>query len=129
MAGVGQPGGRQRLSDLAGDASGGRGVLAHSAGAWSRAARGADGLRAHLEPVKAELSSAHEGLLAGTVGLTASAELGGVRESWERRFEAAHGECGSLAEALRDVSRALGATNVNVGSSFASAATGGSGAR
>ncbi|MEW1691494.1 hypothetical protein ACIQOF_10520 [Streptomyces sp. NPDC091265] len=73
----------------------------------------------HLGPVKTELATAHEGLLAGTVGLGALAELGAVRESWERRFESARQECGSLAGNLRSVARAQGETNEGVKSSFA----------
>ncbi|WP_123527662.1 hypothetical protein [Streptomyces sp. 840.1] len=72
----------------------------------------------HLGPVKAELAAAHEGLLAGTAGLSALAELGSVRESWVRRFECARRECGSLAGDLRGVARAHGETNETVRSSF-----------
>ncbi|MFD0023336.1 hypothetical protein [Streptomyces sp. NPDC058382] len=109
--------GRQRLSDL-GDGTGGE-QLRHSDGAWLRAAGGAEGMGVHLAPVREELSTAHEGLLAGTVGLSALAELGAVRESWERRFECARRECGSLAGNLRSVARAQGQTNEGVESSFA----------
>ncbi|MFJ3587751.1 hypothetical protein ACIQUY_18435 [Streptomyces sp. NPDC090231] len=73
---------------------------------------------AHLGPVKSELAAAHEGLLAGTAGLSALAELGSVRESWERRFESVRRECGSLAGNLRGVARAQGETNETVKSSF-----------
>ncbi|MFF1921362.1 hypothetical protein ACFVW8_12415 [Streptomyces sp. NPDC058221] len=72
----------------------------------------------HLAPVKEELATAHEGVLAGTAGLTALAELGAVRESWERRFECARRECGSLAGSLRSVAGAQGRTNEDVKSSF-----------
>ncbi|MFJ1831430.1 hypothetical protein, partial [Streptomyces sp. NPDC088178] len=91
----------------------------HSDGPWLRAAGGAEAMRTHLGPVKTELETAHEGLLAGTAGLTALAELGAVRESWERRFEAARGECGALAGKLRAVARAQGETNETVKASFA----------
>lgn len=77
----------------------------------------------HLGPVKTELATAHEGLIAGTVGLSALAELGPVRESWERRFESARRECASLAGNLRSVARAQGETNEGVKSSFAPVAT------
>ncbi|WP_326659463.1 hypothetical protein [Streptomyces sp. NBC_00385] len=118
---VGQPGGRQRLSDLAGGTGPGTGgdQLRHSDGAWLRAAGGAEGMGVHLGPVRTELATAHEGLLAGTVGLSALAELGAVRESWERRFETARRECGALAGNLRAVARAQGETNETVKSSFA----------
>ncbi|MEU5657427.1 hypothetical protein ABZ802_17635 [Streptomyces sp. NPDC047737] len=111
----------RRLSDLAGPSGGGdRGQgLKHSDGPWLRAAGGADELVAHLGPVRGELAAAHEGLLAGAGRLTALAELAAVRESWERRIQAAQGECGSLAGKLRAVARAQGATNEAVRSSFA----------
>ncbi|MFE3907639.1 hypothetical protein ACFXPY_47430 [Streptomyces sp. NPDC059153] len=128
VAVVGQPGGRQRLSDLAGEAGGGgRDVLKHSDGVWLRAAGGAEGMCTHLGPVKSELETAHEGLLAGTGGLTALAELGSVRESWVRRFEVARGECGALAGKLRAVARAQGETNETVKASFAPVASPGRG--
>lgn len=120
VAVTGQPGGRQRLSDLAG---GGGDVLKHSDGAWLRAAGGAEGMCTHLGPVKSELETAHEGLLAGTGGLTALAELGAVRESWTRRFEAARGECRALAGKLRAVARAQGETDETVKSAFAPVAS------
>ncbi|MGW1818883.1 hypothetical protein ACWCQM_35645 [Streptomyces sp. NPDC002125] len=111
----------RRLSDLAGPPGGGdlgRG-LKHSDGPWLRAAGGADELVAHLGPVRGELAAAHEGLAAGAGRLAALAELAAVRESWERRIQAAQGECGSLAGKLRAVARAQGATNEAVRSSFA----------
>jgi len=92
--------------------------LKHSDGPWLRAAGGAEGLAAHLGPVRHELAAAHEGLLAGAGRLTALAELAAVRESWERRIQAAQGECGSLAAKLRAVARTQGATNEAVRSSF-----------
>lgn len=114
---------RQRLSDLAGGEGGsgpvGGDQLRHSDGAWLRAAGGAEGMEAHLGPVRTELATAHEGLFAGTVGLSALAELSSVRESWERRFETARRECGALAGNLRAVARAQGETNQSVKSSFA----------
>lgn len=112
---------------------GGGDVLKHSDGAWLRAAGGAEGMCTHLGPVKSELETAHEGLLAGTGGLTALGELCAVRESWTRRFEAASGECRALAGKLRAVARAQGETNETVKSAFApvasSASTGGDGTR
>ncbi|MER5614660.1 hypothetical protein [Streptomyces sp. NPDC002215] len=113
VAVVGQPAGRQ-------EPGGGGDVLKHSGGAWLRAAGGAEGMCTHLGPVKSELETAHEGLLAGTGGLTAMAELGAVRESWTRRFEAARGECRALAGKLRAVARNQGETDEAVRSAFAS---------
>ncbi|WP_392671835.1 hypothetical protein [Streptomyces sp. LN785] len=116
--------GRQRLSDLGGaggtgGTGGGGHDLRHSDGPWVRAAGGAEALHTLLGPVRAELDTAHEGVVAGNAGLAALAELGAVRESWQRRFEAARGECGSLAGHLRDVARAQHATNEAVKASFA----------
>ncbi|MDQ0794944.1 hypothetical protein [Streptomyces sp. B1I3] len=110
----------RRLSDLAGPgAGGGLQVLRHSDGPWLRAAGSAEGLGTQLGPVRAELAAAHEGLIAGAGALKALAELDAVRESWQRRIEAARGECGSLAGKLRAVARAQGETNEAVRSSFA----------
>ncbi|MEU9061077.1 hypothetical protein AB0D13_20055 [Streptomyces sp. NPDC048430] len=96
--------------------------LNHSDGPWLRAAGGAAELATHLAPVRGDLGLAHQGLMAGAGRLTALAELAAVRESWERRFQAAQGECGSLAAKLRDVARTQGATNEAVRSSFAAVA-------
>lgn len=101
---------------------GGREQLRHSDGPWLRAAGGAEALRTHLGPVPAELALAHQGLTAGAGDLSALAELGTVRTSWERRIAAAQGECASLAGRLRAVARIQGATNEAVRSSFAPAA-------
>ncbi|CAM5649145.1 hypothetical protein SCYAM73S_03025 [Streptomyces cyaneofuscatus] len=68
-----------------------------------RAAGGAEGLVAHFGPVKAELGRAHQGLTAGAGELSALAELGTVRASWERRIDTARDECRSLAGKLRAV--------------------------
>ncbi|WP_260697055.1 hypothetical protein [Streptomyces sp. 130] len=120
-------GARLRLADLAGgggdggSAGGGSAAgeeLRHSGGAWLRAAGGAEGMGAHLGPVRMELATAHEGVLAGTAGLHSLAELGAVRESWVRRVESARHECGALAGSLRAVARAQGETNESVRSSF-----------
>ncbi|MCX4970363.1 hypothetical protein OHA98_37505 [Streptomyces sp. NBC_00654] len=127
-------GDRQRLSDLAaGPGVGGSAELKHSGGPWTRAAGGAEALRTHMGPVHSELATAHEGLMAGAgagagaCGLAALAELGAVRDSWERRIEAARGECGSLAAKLRAVARAQGETDESVKSAFAPVARSGSG--
>ncbi|MGZ2361840.1 hypothetical protein LRE75_35075 [Streptomyces sp. 372A] len=116
---------RLRLVDLAGGAGGPAGggsgagdELRHSGGAWLRAAGGAEGMGAHLGPVRMELATAHEGVLAGTAGLDSLAELGAVRESWVRRVESARHECGALAGSLRAVARAQGETNESVRTSF-----------
>ncbi|MFE2022669.1 hypothetical protein ACFW9O_32025 [Streptomyces sp. NPDC059499] len=101
---------------------GGREQLRHSDGPWLRAAGGAEALRTHLGPVPSELALAHQGLTAGAGDLSALAELGTVRTSWERRIAAAQGECASLAGRLRAVARIQGATNEAVRSSFAPAA-------
>ncbi|MFC9650700.1 alpha/beta hydrolase [Streptomyces sp. NPDC056937] len=85
--------------------------MRHSGGPWIRAAGAAEALRTHMGPVRAEFAAAHEGLAAGTEGLGVAAVLRTVRGSWERRIEAAMGECGSLAGQLRAVARDLGETD------------------
>ncbi|MFE4691586.1 hypothetical protein ACFRH6_16185 [Streptomyces sp. NPDC056749] len=110
-------------SDGTAPPSGGDGCgqrLKHSDGPWLRAAGGADELKTHLAPVQQELNLAHQGLMSGAGRLTALAELAAVRESWERRIQAAQGECGSLAAKLRDVARVQSGTNEAVRSSFTS---------
>ncbi|MGW2657930.1 hypothetical protein ACWC1D_30290 [Streptomyces sp. NPDC001478] len=103
---------------------GGGDELRHSEGPWLRAAGGAEAMNAHLGPVRTDLATAHAGLSAGTVGLTALAELGAVRESWQRRFDAARHECAFLAAGLRAVARAQGETDASVNASFAPVMTG-----
>ncbi len=97
---------------------GGGGDLKHSDGPWLRAAGGAEGLVAHLGPVKAELGRAHQGLTAGAGELAALAELGAVRASWERRIETARDECRSLAGKLRAVAVTQSEVNEAVKGSF-----------
>ncbi|MFC3232341.1 hypothetical protein [Streptomyces nitrosporeus] len=94
--------------------------LRHSDGPWLRAAEGAEALRTHLAPVREELAAAHQGLTAGAGVLTALAELGAVRTSWERRFTAAQRECAGLAGKLRAVVREQAGTDEAVGSSLTS---------
>lgn len=83
-----------------------------------RAAGGAEGLVAHFGPVKAELGRAHQGLMAGAGELSALAELGTVRASWERRIETARDECRSLAGKLRAVTATQSEVNEAVKGSF-----------
>ncbi|MFE6917258.1 hypothetical protein [Streptomyces rubiginosohelvolus] len=102
---VGQPNdGWERAGVSAGSAgAGGGGDLRHSRGPWLRAAGGADQLVTLLGPVKSELEVAHQGVIAGAGALSALAELGTVRASWERRIEDARRECGSLGGKMRAV--------------------------
>ncbi|MFD3409472.1 hypothetical protein [Streptomyces cyaneofuscatus] len=131
MSGVGvlaQPGGDrpwwwvEPRGGNGGGAGGGGAVedgdLKHSDGPWMRAAGGAEGLVAHLGPVKAELGRAHQGLTAGAGELSALAELGTVRASWERRIETARDECRSLAGKLRGVTVTQSEVNGVVKGSF-----------
>ncbi|MFD7090376.1 MULTISPECIES: hypothetical protein [unclassified Streptomyces] len=99
--------------------------MRHSGGPWIRAAGAAEALRTHMGPVRAEFAAAHEGLAAGTEGLGVAAVLRTVRGSWERRIEAAMGECGSLAGQLRAVARDLGETDEVIAATLAKAAGGG----
>ena len=59
-------------------------------------------------PGEAGVGSGARRAHVGCGRLTALAELAAVRESWERRIEAARGECGSLAGKLRAVARMQG---------------------
>ncbi|MFD7213731.1 hypothetical protein [Streptomyces cyaneofuscatus] len=131
MSGVGvlaQPGGDrpwwwvEPRGGNGGGAGGGGAVeggdLKHSDGPWMRAAGGAEGLVAHLGPVKAELGRAHQGLTSGAGELSALAELGTVRASWERRIETARDECRSLAGKLSGVTVTQSEVNGVVKGSF-----------
>ncbi|WP_208298646.1 hypothetical protein [Streptomyces liangshanensis] len=102
-----------------GAGSGGAADVRHSAGPWSRAAGAAEALRTHLGQVRPELASAHAGLAGGTEGLAVAEVLRTVRTSWERRIDAAAGECGSLAGSLRAVAKDLGESDTAVRSALA----------
>ncbi len=120
---AGQPDGdRERVGAWAGPAgaagSAGGGDLRHSRGPWLRAAGGADQLVTLLGPVKGELDVAHQGVTAGAGALSALAELGAVRTSWERRFEDARKECGSLGGKMRAVVQGQAQANEAVKSGF-----------
>ncbi|MGW3334691.1 hypothetical protein ACWDF9_29575 [Streptomyces rubiginosohelvolus] len=123
---VGQPDGdRERVGAWAGPAgaagsagTAGGGDLRHSRGPWLRAAGGADQLVTLLGPVKGELDVAHQGVTAGAGALSALAELGAVRASWERRFDDARQECGSLGGKMRAVVRGQTQANEAVRSGF-----------
>lgn len=116
---VGVPG----PTGVPGPGTAGGGDLRHSRGPWLRAADGADQLGAHLGPVRAELSAAHRGLVAGGQALSSLAELGAVRASWERRIEQARRECGSLAGNLRAAVQGQARSNEAVKSGFDSVKT------
>ncbi|MYT97251.1 MULTISPECIES: hypothetical protein [unclassified Streptomyces] len=111
-------------------AGGGRGGgdLEHSDGPWLRAAGGTEGLVAHFGPVEAELERAHAGLMAGAGELSALAELGAVRASWERRIETARDECRSLAGKLRAVAVTQSTVNEVVKGAFDGVRVAGGGA-
>ncbi len=96
----------------------GEGDLQHHRRPWLRAAEGADHLVTLLGPVRADLDAAHRGVVAGGGALSALAELGVVRASWERRIDQARGECGSLAGNLREAVRAQSRSNEAVKSGF-----------
>ncbi|MBT2378711.1 hypothetical protein J7E90_15475 [Streptomyces sp. ISL-111] len=115
-------------TDGGGGGAAGGGDLKHSDGPWMRAAGGAEGLVALLGPVKAELGRAHQGLAAGAGELSALAELGTVRASWERRIETARDECRSLAGKLRAVTATQSEVNETVKGSFDRVRVAGSGA-
>ncbi|MEW1632269.1 hypothetical protein AB0387_33755 [Streptomyces sp. NPDC089173] len=133
VSGVGvlaQPGGDRPWwwAEPRGEEGGGGGDLKHSDGPWLRAAGGAEGLVAHLGPVKAELGRAHQGLATGAGELSALAELGAVRASWERRIETARDECRSLTGKLRAVAATQSEVNGAVKGSFDRVRVAGAGA-
>ncbi|MXG24123.1 hypothetical protein [Streptomyces sp. YIM 132580] len=111
-----------------GSGGGGGGDLKHSDGPWLRAAGGAEGLVVHLGPVKAELGRAHQDLAAGAGELSALAELGTVRASWERRIETARDECRSLTGKLRAVAATQSEVNETVKGAFDGVKVAGAGA-
>ncbi|MFJ6611524.1 hypothetical protein ACIQPT_14760 [Streptomyces sp. NPDC091289] len=116
---LGAPAGAAGPTGSAGSAgAAGSGDLRHSNGPWLRAAGGADELVTQFGPVKSELAAAHQGLIAEAGALSALTELGTVRASWERRIEAARGECGSLAGKLRSAVRGQAQVNEAVKSGF-----------
>ncbi|ARF63182.1 hypothetical protein B1H20_18750 [Streptomyces violaceoruber] len=112
MGPVGMPG-RDGAPGAAGE-----GDLQHHRRPWLRAAEGADHLVTLLGPVRADLDAAHRGVVAGGGALSALAELGVVRASWERRIDQARGECGSLAGNLREAVRVQSRSNEAVKSGF-----------
>ncbi|WP_370739805.1 hypothetical protein [Streptomyces sp. EN23] len=113
---AGVPVGPAGAAESAGAAGGGD--LRHSRGPWLRAAAGADQLVTLLGPVKSELEVAHQGLTVGAGALSALAELGTVRTSWERRIEEARKECGSLGGKMRAVVQGQTQANETVRSGF-----------
>ncbi|MFW3473407.1 hypothetical protein [Streptomyces microflavus] len=68
--------------------------------------------------MKADLGRAHQGLTAGAGELSALAELGAVRASWERRIEEARDECRSLTGKLRAAAANQSEVNEAVKGSF-----------
>ncbi|MFF4431829.1 hypothetical protein ACFYZ4_21960 [Streptomyces sp. NPDC001513] len=85
-----------------GDDAGGE-DLAHSGGPWSKASVAAGELRITTAEGLGRMAAAHEGVQAGTAGLSATAALASVRASWEERVSAVRDECGSVQSALRNV--------------------------
>ncbi|MFE3472849.1 hypothetical protein ACFXOI_14585 [Streptomyces bacillaris] len=83
---------------------------------------------AHLGPVQAELGRAYSGLMAGAGELSALAELGAVRASWERRIETARDECRRLAGKLRAVAVTQSVVNETVKGAFDGVRVAGGGA-
>ncbi|WP_327416056.1 hypothetical protein [Streptomyces sp. NBC_01233] len=96
------------------DAPGGGGEdLAHSRGPWSKAADAAGELRITTAEGLGKMAAAHEGVEAGTAGLSATAALAAVRASWEKRVAAVRDECGSVQSALLNVAREIGEIDEN----------------
>ncbi|MEU9081024.1 hypothetical protein [Streptomyces sp. NPDC048357] len=96
-----------------GGGGGGGEDLAHSGGPWSKASVAAGELRVTTAEGLGKMAAAHEGVDAGTAGLSAAAALAAVRASWEKRVAAVRDECGSVQSALRNVAREIGEIDEN----------------
>ncbi|WP_404957000.1 hypothetical protein [Streptomyces sp. 147326] len=102
-----------RLASADAPGGGGGEDLAHSGGPWSKAAVAAGELRITTAEGLGKMAAAHEGVEAGTAGLSATAALAAVRASWEKRVAAVRDECGSVQSALRNVAREIGEIDEN----------------
>ncbi|MEU7600444.1 hypothetical protein [Streptomyces sp. NPDC041003] len=111
---------RLASADAPGGGGGGGGGedLAHSGGPWSKAAVAAGELRVTTAEGLGKMAAAHEGVEAGTAGLSATAALAAVRASWEKRVAAVRDECGSVRSALLNVAREIGEIDENNGVRF-----------
>ncbi|MFJ9829125.1 hypothetical protein ACIRSU_32835 [Streptomyces sp. NPDC101160] len=94
------------------------GDLRHSAGPWTKAAGVAESLSTSMATARSRLTSAHQGVAAGTVGLASVGTLKTVLTSWEERLAAVKDECGSLGPALRRVAKEQGEQDVSVKAAF-----------
>ncbi|MFE9932842.1 hypothetical protein [Streptomyces sp. NPDC005533] len=70
-----------RLASAHAPGGGGGEDLAHSGGPWSKAAVAAGELRITTAEGPGKMAAAHEGIEAGTAGLSATAALAAVRAS------------------------------------------------
>ncbi|MBK0376311.1 hypothetical protein I3215_26100 [Streptomyces sp. RB110-1] len=117
------PGGDEPAMRLAsapsslGAEGGGTGNLKHSKGPWTSASGTAGELRTRTETSRSVLKRGHEGLQAGTTGLSSIAALKSVLTSWEDRLQAVRDECGQLAGSLLTVAKEMGESEIAVKSS------------
>ncbi|WP_347106025.1 hypothetical protein [Streptomyces sp. CB03238] len=118
--------GQERMSLASASAPGpGGDKLNHSGGPWTKASSTAGELRTNTETSRSSLGPGHEGIDAGTTGLTAVASLKAVLTSWEERLAGVRDECEYLTGALSKVAKEMGETDTAVESSFNAARKGG----
>ncbi|MER7515282.1 hypothetical protein [Streptomyces sp. NPDC126499] len=118
----GSPTARMSLASTTGGGAGGAGDgdLRHSGGPWTKAAASAEALTTSMGIARSRLTSAHDGVAAGTAGLTSAATLRTVLTSWEERIGTVRDECDSLAPALRRVAKEQGEQDTAVKAAFGS---------
>ncbi|MFB6618642.1 hypothetical protein ACFCV9_31220 [Streptomyces sp. NPDC056367] len=76
------------------------GSLEVSRGPWITASRTSGHLARGITDDLSYLTATHEGLTAGTVGLSAVTALSSVRFSWEERLKTIRQECADMVDAL-----------------------------
>lgn len=110
-----------RLASSSGDpgsGAGGTGNLKYSKSPWTSASGTAGDLRTRAETSRSLLGRGHEGVEAGSVGLSSVAALKSVLTSWEERLRAVRDECEQLKGNLLTVAREMGESETAVKSSL-----------
>ena len=107
----------QLPADQAGPTSGseGSGTLRHSGGPWTRAAGTAEDLQTSTGKSKADLSTAHDGVVSAGEGLASLGALMSVLASWKKRLGHVRNECDALEPKLRQVAKDMGEVDARVG--------------
>ncbi|MGW5294593.1 hypothetical protein [Streptomyces bacillaris] len=122
MFGLTGEGTAMRVASAAASAPGpgaaGTGNLKHSKGPWTSASGTAGDLRTRTETSRSTLRRGHEGVEAGTVGLSSVTALKSVLTSWEDRLRSVRDECEHLEGALLTVANEMGEAEAAVEKSF-----------